>query len=64
MNVLGIESSCDETGVALVTTRQHGTPQLRAHALYSQVLMHEAYGGVVPELARSEEHTSELQSPC
>ena len=51
MNVLGIESSCDETGVALVTTREHGTPRLRAHALYSQVQMHQAYGGVVPELA-------------
>jgi N6-L-threonylcarbamoyladenine synthase len=51
MNVLGIESSCDETGVALVTTPANGLPQLRAHALHSQVLMHEAYGGVVPELA-------------
>ena len=51
MNVLGIESSCDETGVALVATHQHGTPRLLAHALYSQVQMHQAYGGVVPELA-------------
>ncbi len=51
MNVLGIESSCDETGVALVCTQDSGTPRLRAHALYSQVQMHEAYGGVVPELA-------------
>ena len=51
MNVLGIESSCDETGVALVCTQVSGTPRLRAHALYSQVQMHEAYGGVVPELA-------------
>ena len=51
MNVLGIESSCDETGVALVRTLASGTPQLRAHALYSQVQMHAAYGGVVPELA-------------
>lgn len=51
MNVLGIESSCDETGVALVCTQAIGTPQLRAHALYSQVQMHAAYGGVVPELA-------------
>ena len=51
MNVLGIESSCDETGVALVCTQATGTPRLRAHALYSQVQMHEAYGGVVPELA-------------
>ena len=51
MNVLGFESSCDETGVALVSTRQVGVPLLRAHALYSQVQMHAAYGGVVPELA-------------
>ena len=51
MNVLGIESSCDETGVALVSTQGAGVPTLRAHALHSQVQMHEAYGGVVPELA-------------
>jgi N6-L-threonylcarbamoyladenine synthase len=47
MLVLGVESSCDETGIALYET-QHG---LLAHALYSQVAMHEEYGGVVPELA-------------
>jgi N6-L-threonylcarbamoyladenine synthase len=51
MNVLGIESSCDETGVALVRTRAQGTPELLAHALHSQISMHQAYGGVVPELA-------------
>ena len=51
MNVLGIESSCDETGVALVRTRAQGTPELSAHALHSQISMHQAYGGVVPELA-------------
>jgi N6-L-threonylcarbamoyladenine synthase len=47
MIVLGVESSCDETGIALYDT-QHG---LLAHALHSQVAMHEQYGGVVPELA-------------
>src|SRR5437868_6315651 len=47
MLVLGVESSCDETGIALYET-QGG---LLAHALYSQVAMHEEYGGVVPELA-------------
>lgn len=47
MLILGIESSCDETGVALYDT-QHG---LLAHALHSQVEMHAEYGGVVPELA-------------
>src|SRR5438132_9605941 len=51
MLVLGIESSCDETGVALVEAGAHGVPQLRADALHSQVEMHQAYGGVVPELA-------------
>jgi N6-L-threonylcarbamoyladenine synthase len=51
MNVLGIESSCDETGVALVSVTGDAVPTLRAHALHSQVQMHEAYGGVVPELA-------------
>ncbi len=49
--VLGIESSCDETGVALVQSSGERVPVLLAHALYSQVEMHEAYGGVVPELA-------------
>ena len=49
--VLGFESSCDETGVALVQLDVAGTPQLLAHALYSQVEMHQAFGGVVPELA-------------
>lgn len=47
MLVLGVESSCDETGVALYD-RDKG---LLAHALHSQVDMHAAYGGVVPELA-------------
>jgi N6-L-threonylcarbamoyladenine synthase len=51
MIVLGIESSCDETGVALVESAGTGVPVLRAHALHSQVDMHQAYGGVVPELA-------------
>jgi N6-L-threonylcarbamoyladenine synthase len=49
--VLGIESSCDETGVALVDMPEQGLPVLLAHALYSQIEMHQAYGGVVPELA-------------
>ena len=48
--VLGIESSCDETGVAFVHI-QDGVPRLQAHTLHSQVAMHQAYGGVVPELA-------------
>jgi N6-L-threonylcarbamoyladenine synthase len=51
MLILGIESSCDETGVALVESGSAAVPVLRAHALFSQIEMHQAYGGVVPELA-------------
>lgn len=47
MLILGIESSCDETGIALYDTERG----LLSHALHSQVDMHAAYGGVVPELA-------------
>jgi N6-L-threonylcarbamoyladenine synthase len=47
MLVLGIETSCDESGLALYDSDRG----LLAHALHSQVAMHEAYGGVVPELA-------------
>ena len=53
MLTLGIETSCDETGVALYDGR------LLAHAVHSQVAMHEAYGGVVPELA-SRDHIRRL----
>jgi len=45
--ILGIESSCDETGIALYHLEQG----LLAHALHTQVAMHNEYGGVVPELA-------------
>ena len=55
MRVLGIETSCDETGVALYDS-DHG---LLAHALFSQVAMHADYGGVVPELA-SRDHVRKL----
>lgn len=47
MLVLGVESSCDETGIALYDS----AAGLLSHALYSQVAMHAEYGGVVPELA-------------
>lgn len=47
MNVLGIETSCDETGVAIFNTDRG----LLAHALFSQIAVHREYGGVVPELA-------------
>jgi len=47
MLVLGIESSCDETGVALIDSEKG----LLAHAIHTQIDMHRSYGGVVPELA-------------
>jgi N6-L-threonylcarbamoyladenine synthase len=55
MLVLGIETSCDETAAALYDT----AAGLRGHALHSQVDMHQAYGGVVPELA-SRDHIRRL----
>lgn len=55
MLVLGIESSCDETGIALYDTQTH---QL-THQLYSQIAMHSEYGGVVPELA-SRDHIKRI----
>ncbi len=55
MNVLGIETSCDETGVALYSTEQG----LLADALHSQVDLHAVYGGVVPEIA-SRDHVRRL----
>ncbi len=55
MRVLGIESSCDETGVAIYDTDKG----LLAHRLHSQIDLHAAYGGVVPELA-SRDHIRRL----
>ncbi|MFM8665939.1 MAG: tRNA (adenosine(37)-N6)-threonylcarbamoyltransferase complex transferase subunit TsaD [Betaproteobacteria bacterium] len=53
MLILGLESRCDDTGVALLAfdPGSPGLPQLRAQALHTQIDMHKAYGGVVPELA-------------
>ncbi|TVM06244.1 MAG: tRNA (adenosine(37)-N6)-threonylcarbamoyltransferase complex transferase subunit TsaD [Halomonas sp.] len=59
MRVLGIETSCDETGVAIYDTAYSGGKGLLADALYSQMDMHADYGGVVPELA-SRDHTRKL----
>lgn len=47
MRVLGLETSCDETGIALYDTERG----LLAHRIYSQIALHAEYGGVVPELA-------------
>ena len=59
MKVLGIETSCDETGVAVYDTALAGAAGLRAHGLYSQIALHAEYGGVVPELA-SRDHVRKL----
>lgn len=59
MLVLGIETSCDETGVALY----HNDDGLLAHGLFSQVELHADYGGVVPELA-SRDHIRRLLPLC
>ncbi|TCN87885.1 tRNA (adenosine(37)-N6)-threonylcarbamoyltransferase complex transferase subunit TsaD [Shewanella fodinae] len=55
MRVLGIESSCDETGIAIYDEELG----LLSHALYSQVKLHADYGGVVPELA-SRDHVRKI----
>ncbi|RKZ44181.1 MAG: tRNA (adenosine(37)-N6)-threonylcarbamoyltransferase complex transferase subunit TsaD, partial [Gammaproteobacteria bacterium] len=55
MKILGLETSCDETGVALYDTEQG----LLAHALHTQIELHEVYGGVVPELA-SRDHVRRI----
>src|SRR6201986_255614 len=55
MRVLGLESSCDETAVAVYDSASG----LLSHRLYSQIAMHQAYGGVVPELA-SRDHVVRL----
>ncbi len=55
MYILGIETSCDETGVAIYHSK-HGLIQ---HGLYSQIAMHNEYGGIVPELA-SRDHIRKL----
>ena len=57
--ILGIETSCDETGVALYDTNMPSGFGLLSHALHSQIAMHAAYGGVVPELA-SRDHIQRL----
>ena len=55
MNVLGIETSCDETGIAIYNSKQ----QIMTHKLYSQVATHAKFGGVVPELA-SRDHVQKI----
>ncbi len=59
MLVLGIETSCDETGLAILELNSDGSAAIRGEVLASQVSLHEKYGGVVPELA-SREHMRSL----
>jgi N6-L-threonylcarbamoyladenine synthase len=49
--VLGIETSCDETGVGIVRQPEHGAPELLADEVASSVELHARFGGVVPEVA-------------
>ncbi|HEU4459691.1 MAG TPA: tRNA (adenosine(37)-N6)-threonylcarbamoyltransferase complex transferase subunit TsaD [Methylibium sp.] len=64
MLILGFESSCDETGVALVEAAGGAPPRLRAQALHTQVAMHADYGGVVPELASRDHIRRVLPLTC
>ncbi|HPQ51247.1 MAG TPA: tRNA (adenosine(37)-N6)-threonylcarbamoyltransferase complex transferase subunit TsaD, partial [Alphaproteobacteria bacterium] len=47
MNILGIETSCDETGVAVINDRR----EVLSHLVLSQIDTHQVFGGVVPEIA-------------
>jgi N6-L-threonylcarbamoyladenine synthase len=60
MQILGIETSCDETGVALYDSRRG----LLGHALHSQIALHAEYGGVVPELASRDHIRRVLPLTC
>jgi N6-L-threonylcarbamoyladenine synthase len=51
MNILGIETSCDETAVAVVSANNGGQPEIRANLVQSQLAEHALYGGVVPEIS-------------
>jgi N6-L-threonylcarbamoyladenine synthase len=61
MRVLGLETSCDETGLAIFDSDQRHQPNqgLVGQVLYSQIALHATYGGVVPELA-SRDHIRKL----
>lgn len=59
MKILGLETSCDETGLAIYDSTLNATGDILAQVLYSQVELHATYGGVVPELA-SRDHIRKL----
>ena len=59
MRILGIETSCDETAAAIVQRNSDGVPELLSNTVFSQIKEHEAFGGVVPEIA-ARAHLSKL----
>lgn len=59
MRILGIETSCDETAVAIVDNNLHGQASICANVVWSQIEIHAPYGGVVPEIA-ARAHVSRL----
>ncbi len=61
--ILGIESSCDETGISIIRGAPDGTASVLVELVASQVALHEKYGGVVPELA-AREHLRSLPLLC
>jgi N6-L-threonylcarbamoyladenine synthase len=63
MLILGVETSCDETGLAILEFGGRGQVSIKGEVLASQVSLHEKYGGVVPELA-SREHMRSLPVLC
>ena len=61
--ILGIESSCDETAVALITENNEGRPDILSNIVSSQVDIHKEFGGVVPELA-ARAHIEKIDLIC
>ena len=59
MNIIGIETSCDETAAAVVKDGR----EVLSNVVYTQIPLHQPYGGVVPEIA-SRAHISLLHSPA
>ena len=51
MRFLGIETTCDETAAAVVALKPEGGGEILANEVFSQIAEHQAYGGVVPEIA-------------
>ena len=54
MRVLAVETSCDDTGVAILKYKKNSPPELLANLISSQIKIHAPWGGVVPTLAKRE----------